>query len=146
MALKTKKIIISSVLLFAVAAAAVAFYMYNKGPVDVKHSKGISVNAPELYNFFSIDSVMAAKRYSGKILRVTGEVSEVSSNAQGQKIVLLKTASPLANINCTLEEAVENIKPSDKLSIKGICSGIGEGDADLGIQGDVYLARAYVAE
>lgn len=113
--------------------------------MDVKNSKGISVNANDLYSIFSSDSLKANKKYTSRILVVRGLVSEVSLNSKQQKIILVKTSTPGAYINCTLEETVENIKPSDKVSIKGICSGIGQGDTDLGIMGDVYLTRCFVS-
>ena len=143
---KTKKIIFVSILTLLVSSVAVGFYFYNKGPLDVKNSKGISVNANDLYTIYSNDSLKANKKYTSRILVVRGFVSEISINSKQQKIVLVKTDAPGAYINCTLEEPVENIKPSDKISIKGICSGIGQGDADLGIMGDVYLTRCFVSK
>ena len=128
-----------------VSSVSVGFYFYNKGPLDVKNSKGISINANELYTIYSSDSLKANKKYTSRILVVRGYVSEISLNSKQQKIVLVKTDAPGAYINCTLEETVENIKPSDKISIKGICNGIGQGDADLGIMGDVYLTRCFVS-
>ncbi len=128
-----------------VSSVSVGFYFYNKGPLDVKNSKGISINANELYTIYSSDSLKANKKYTSRILVVRGYVSEISLNSKQQKIVLVKTDAPGAYINCTLEETIENIKRSDKISIKGICNGIGQGDADLGIMGDVYLTRCFVS-
>jgi hypothetical protein len=127
-----------------VAVAAIGYFFYNKGPLDVKNSSAIKINAGELYEAFDKDSITAGKKYTDKILAVNGEVNEVSVNQQQKKVVLLKTMSELGFINCTMEEAVENIKIGDKINIKGICSGIGSGDADMGIKGDVYLTRCYL--
>ena len=145
MARKAKKIIFISLALLFIMAFSVAFYLFNKRPVDVKSSSGIRVEAIELYRSFTADSLAARKKFGDEVLEVTGEVSEVSLNTKKQKVLLLKTAIPFAHVNCTLDEAAENIKATDKITIKGICSGIGQGDAELGIMADVYLARCIVS-
>lgn len=130
-------------LLLVLTGAGIGYYLYNKGPVDVQDSNAIKVSAVELYDAYIKDSSSAQKKYTDKILEVTGEVHDVSLNQQQKKIVLLDNGSDGAYINCTMEEDVSNIRATNKVTIKGICSGIGEGDADLGIKGDVYLTRCY---
>ena len=143
---KTRKTILFSVLIILLAAAGVAYYMYNKGPVNVKNASGKKVMATELYKTFSTDSITAKKQYLEKILEVGGIVTQLSQNQQNQAVVLLKTTSDGAFVNCTLEGPVNGTKEGDTIKIKGICSGIGEGDADMGIAGDVYLIRCYLVK
>ena len=146
MSSKVKKILLGSLLFVIILIASSAFFLYNKGPVDIKNSKGITVLATDLYTLYSSDSLQAGKKYNDQVLVVHGEVQEVSLNSQQQKIILLKTETPEAFINCTLEEPGENINPTDKISIKGICSGIGQGYPDMGISGDVYLTRCFISK
>ena len=144
---KTKVTIFISLLsVLLVSTISAGFYLFNKGAVDIKGSKGISVNANDLYTIYSYDSLTANKKYTSRILVVRGVVSEISINSKQQKIILVKTAAPGAYVNCTLEEPADNINVSDNISIKGICSGIGQGDAELGIKGDVYLTRCFVSQ
>jgi hypothetical protein len=146
MTAKSKRILLGSVLFVIIAIASAGFFLYNKGPVDIKNSKGIPVSATDLYALYSHDSLEAGKKYNDRILVVRGEVAEISLNSQQQKIILLKTGTSQAFINCTLEEPDENIKVTDEINIKGICSGIGEGYPDMGISGDVYLTRCFIAK
>jgi hypothetical protein len=118
--------------------------MYNKGPLNVRTSNSTKVNATELYSTFINDSVSARKKYEGKVLEIRGEVGEVNTNTQ-QQVILLKTGSEGAYINCTFEEPVSGIKTGDNISIKGICNGIGQADADLGIQADVYITPSLIS-
>lgn len=142
----TKKTIVFSLLgLFAIAAG-IGFYLYNKGPVDVKHASGTKVIAAELYATFSKDSITAKKKYINNILEAAGTVVRISKNQQNQDIIFLKTNEAGAFINCTMEGPVENIKENDNIVIKGICTGMGMGDTDLGILGDVYLGRCYLVK
>ena len=146
MASSTKKIILFSITILILSGMAIGYYMYNKGPLDVQSAKGTPVSANELYNIFSTDSLLAKKKFTGKVVEVSGEISEISSNLQQQKVVLVKTAAEGAHINCTLEEPANQLTANQKITIKGIASGIGQGDADLGIMGDVYLTRCYVVQ
>ena len=84
------------------------------------------------------------KNYTNKILEVSGMVTAISENQRHQPVVLLKTNTDGAAINCTFEGNAGDISTGNAVSIKGICNGIGEGDADLGIMADVYLVRCYV--
>jgi cytochrome c-type biogenesis protein CcmE len=139
---RTRTIIIF-LLLLAVIAAAFGYYLYNKGPLDVQDSSATAVNAKELYQKLSTDSVSALKMYAGKVLEVGGQVTSVSVNQNKQQVIFLKTGTETGYINCTMEQNAE-VKVDQQVTIKGICSGIGQGDPDVCIQGDVYLTRCYL--
>lgn len=146
MPLNPKKIIIFSFIGIVAIGVAIAFYLYNKGPVDVKNKNSIKVEAIELYQTFSKDSLQARDKYTNRIVESTGVVLQVLQNQQNQVVVLLKTNEPGAYINCTMEGPAENINEKENITIKGLCTGIGMGDAELGISGDVYLIRCYLAK
>lgn len=143
---RTRNSILLFVLLLVLSGAGIGFYLYNKGPMNVESSNAIRLSATELYDRFIKDSATAQKNYTGKILEVSGEVHDVSLNQQQKKIILLDNGSDGAYINCTMEGNTENIHAKGIVKIKGICSGIGEEDADLGIKGDVYLTRCYLVQ
>lgn len=138
-----RKNIIIFLLAAVVIAGAAGFYFYNKGPVSVKDSHAAKIDAVALYQSFSKDSVQAKKNYADKILEVSGIIKKVSKNQQNQVIVMLQTNEDGAFINCTLEEDKAGLAENKPVSLKGICTGMGMGDADLGILGDVYLVRCY---
>ena len=143
---KTKKTFIFSILGIIAIAISIGLYFYFKGPVCVKCASGKKVAAPVLYHTFTADSTAAKKEFSDKILEVSGLVTSVSENQQKQVIVFLKTDIPRTAINCTMEGPAEKIHENDSVIIKGICSGLGSGDADLGILGDVYLGRCFLVK
>ncbi len=141
---KTRNYIFLIILLLLASVACIGYYMYNKGPRNIKNSSAIEVNAVELYDAYSKDSTAAGKLYTDKILSVTGVVFEAVVNRDQKKVFTLNTNESGAFINCTMEEDTEAMHKGDKIKIKGLCSGIGSGDADLGIKGDVYLTRCYL--
>ncbi len=144
MARKTKKYLLISLIVLAIFGFAAAFVLYNKGPRDVKNISGIKVKAIDLYSLYSFDSLQAKKMYTDKIVEVTGIVKEISVNAQQQKIILFKTNTSSASVNCTLDDSAENPAISAAITLKGICSGMGQGDPEMGIMGDVYLSNCYI--
>ncbi len=143
---KRKKIILFLITGIVAICAAFAFYLYNKGPVDIKNAKGIKINAAGLYQAYYKDSLAAVSKYSNKIVETTGVVAQVTQNQQNQSVVLLITNETGAFINCTMEDATAVIKEDATVKIKGICTGIGMGDALMEILGDVYLARCYLVK
>ena len=139
-----KKIIIYAVIGVLIIGACIAYYMYTKGPVDVKNASGIKVAAVSLYQSFSQDSLKSNKTYKDKIVEASGIVEKISQNRENQAIVLLKTNEDGAYVNCTMEGPAISIKEKDSVSLKGICTGIA--DDELGLLGDVYLIRCYLAK
>jgi hypothetical protein len=138
-----KKVFITAVLMIIIAVVSMGYYLWNKPSVNVAGADGVKATAETLYKIFSTDSVQAKKTYAQQVVEVTGVVRATSMNQQNQAVVLLKTGTDGANINCTMEGTGAAIKAEDKIIIKGICNGLGQGDADLGILGDVYLIRCY---
>ncbi len=110
----------------------------------MKQSRGININAMALYNAFISDSAAAQKQYSDKILLVHGNIHALAVNTEKSQIITLQTGTDGAYINCSMEEDSPGLTPGVSLTLKGICSGLGEGEPLLGIKGDVYLSRCFV--
>lgn len=138
-----KKVFITVSLFVVLTGAYIVYYLWNKPGIDVSGSDGVKTAAAVLYKTFSTDSLLAKKEYTQQVLEVAGKVNGTSVNQQNQTVVLLATGTDGGNINCTMEGKTGNIKTGDSIIVKGICNGIGQGDADLGILGDVYLIRCY---
>jgi hypothetical protein len=138
-----KKKVLITVSLIIIVAVAIGSYLWNKPGVNVSGTDGVKTSAMVLYRTFSEDSLKAKKIYAQQVVEVGGVVSGTSVNQQKQTVLLLNTGMQGSNINCTMEGKAEHIKNGDSVNIKGICNGLGQGDADLGILGDVYLVRCY---
>lgn len=139
-----KKYLLLFVTVIAMVAVTLGYFLYNKPAMDVENTMGQKVEATALYEKFTEDSTVAKKKYSNQILEVSGMVTLVSKNQQLQPVVMLKTNTEGAAVNCTLEGPAGDIKAGHTVGIRGICNGMGEGDAELGIMGDVYLVRCYL--
>lgn len=125
-------------------ALSTGWYLYNKGPLDVRSARGVSIEAEALYRAYLNDSADAQIKYDQKVLLVSGVVSSVTYNTENEQVVLLQAGEGGSFVNCSMDETV-SAKTGDRVVLKGICSGMGEGDADLGIPGDVYLGRVIMS-
>lgn len=142
---KNTIIILLTTILLLVAAAVIGYYFFNKGPVNIEKSKGIEATSNELYTSYTKDPEGARKKYDGKVIKVTGLISDILENTQKQQVILLKTSNPGGNINCTMEVFDANFKQGNIAIIKGVCHGLGQGDPDVGILGDVYVTRSVIS-
>ncbi len=134
---------ITCCLLILIGVAA-AFYLWNKPHQDVANAAALKTDAVSLYKIFSTDSIAANKKFTQQVIKVSGTINRILKNQQNQTVVLIKTNTDGAYINCTIEQDSNNLQAGQNVNIKGICNGIGQGDADLGIKGDVYLTRCYL--
>ena len=146
---KTKKRILLAIALVIVGAGATGFYLFNKKHFSVDSATTVAdITAVALHQTFVKDSAYAKNKFIGdeanqKVIRVDGDIAAIKEDQQGNTIVLLKTATDGAFINCTLEGKTENINSGNKIAIKGICTGYNY-DADMGIPGDVILNRCFI--
>jgi hypothetical protein len=123
--------------------------MYNKKHFSVESATPVAeISAVELHKTFSSDTTLANTKFIGdevnqKVIQVTGAVSEIKKDQQGSTILLLKTGTDGAYINCTLEFKQESIAIGKSITVKGICTGYNY-DAEMGIPGDVILTRCFI--
>ena len=143
--MSTKKKLLLFLFLFFVVTVGIGYYIYNKGPEDIRRSDATTVTAIELYKSYKEDS-LAAKKFTGKVLMVTGSIGKIDTNQQNETVLSLKTNEPGAFINCSMEKRKPGLNLSTQVRIKGFCSGMGQGDADLGIKADVYLTRCFITD
>jgi hypothetical protein len=113
------------VLLLGVIGAGVGYYMYNKPVASLEHKKAdLEITAAGLIEAYEANEKAADSIYLGKIVAVSGKISEIT-NEEGKLKINLETSSPIALIICEMEAGVnaDLKKPGDEIKIKGLCSG-----------------------
>jgi hypothetical protein len=149
MASKTKKTVLFSILGILLIASVIGYKMYNKKHFSVENATPVAeISATALHKTFSSDTTLANTKFIGdevnqKVIQVTGEVSEIKKDQQGSTIILLKTGTDGAYINCTLELKPDSMAIGKNTTIKGMCTGYNY-DAEMGIPGDVILTRCFI--
>ena len=103
--MKKIRVIIILIVVFSLMGSAYAwFFIWNKPKQDVKDAASIPVSATVIFNDYSTNEKSANTKYIDKIVEVTGEVNNVSKNAEGKTVLLLKTDDLMFGVNCTMEE------------------------------------------
>lgn len=109
---------------FVAFLAGLLIYCYNK-PRNLATETGIPVTATELYSQFTSDQLQANQAYLNKVLQVSGQVLTIKNTPYAGSTVVLYTGDPVCNVSCRLnkKEHMTGVKPGEKITIKGICSG-----------------------
>ena len=122
-----KKIFLFIVVL-AVAVGAYGYYLFNKPHQSVTdQSPAFTLQSQILVDSFEKDEQVANKLYLGKIIEVTGVVSEKSKDEKGKLSITLQ-GQDMSGIGCEFEPAAQTkastLTEGQKVTIKGICTGI----------------------
>jgi hypothetical protein len=111
---------------FVAFLAGLLIYHYNKSPRNVSKETGIPVTAAELYTQFTSDHLQANQAYLNKVLQVSGQVLTIKNTPYGGPVVVLSTGDPAVGVACTLdtvEPSAQPVKPGERITVKGICTG-----------------------
>lgn len=103
-------------------------FMVPKGPLDIHSAPTeLTINASSLYADFETDETTANGTYAGKVMEVSGSLSAITKDDDGQYAISLSADSPMGQIVCNLS-STEPKPPSEttigqSITIKGVCTG-----------------------
>jgi hypothetical protein len=127
---KIIKISLIVVLAIIVIAGGTAFYLFNMPHRDVQQTKtDFAYTSNEIVDEYLKDPEAANQKYldeegESKIFEVTGNVAEISTDFNGQKVVLLQSEGSPAGVSCTfpkdLNEAATNFEVGKTITVKGV--------------------------
>ena len=123
------------------------FYIYkeytrtSENLVDVKAD--FSIGGKLFLDEFLTNDSNASKKYLGKIVEVSGEIKEMTTDENNFYTIALGDTASLSSIRCRLDSSENKktfqIKKMNLISIKGICTGyIAD---EFGIGSDIQLDR-----
>lgn len=133
-----KKVLLSLIILGALAAGY-GYYMYNKPVESLDHKKAdVMVSATQILTDYEADETKANEVYLGKVVEVSGKISEITQE-EGKRKVHLDTGSPMSLVICELEDdqGTEALVVGNDIKIKGQCTGY---------LSDVILVRATIVK
>lgn len=151
---KIFKISLLFILLALLGGGSYALYLYNLPHRDVQASKtDYSLQASDIVSEYLKNPEQANEKYldaegDSKILEVSGTVSNVSEDFNGNKVVLLKSESDKAGVSCTFTTETNNqataLSIGDQITIKGIIRSGASYDEDLGMYENVIMEKCAV--
>ena len=111
------------VTLSCLAALTVGYTLYNKKHRSVENERAIELTAIDLFTAYETNETEANTKYLDKTLAVSGVISEITTNQDGNQVIILGTDDPIFGIHCTLVEENKNVIVGNAVTIKGICTG-----------------------
>lgn len=106
------------------ALISIKGYMYlNQKHIDIDDEEFVSATSSQLFEDFETNETIANAQYLGKILEVTGTVSEVLTNQNGETVILLNSKGGLFGVSCTMEKEISSPPVDKQITVKGICTG-----------------------
>lgn len=95
----------------------------------------IDVTARELEKAYAENEVAADERYRGKVLRVSGVIDQISKDALGEMVVMLRSPNVMGGVHCTFDDKqksqVASLKKGQKVTLRGRGTGVALGAPTL---------------
>ncbi len=121
--MKRKWLFITGIIILLVIAGWM-YYQYQKPRADVNTiTATYFVLAEKIYQDFVTNEALANQKYVGKVLEITGAVSEAQVT-DGAAMVLLAAGDEAGGVNCSFQKTTV-IMPvkGQTITIKGRCTG-----------------------
>jgi len=157
--MKRKKIIkisLTVLILGAIVGGLSAYLLYNKPHKDIQASEtDYKVKASNLVEEYLSDQDKANEKYLGiggesKVLEVSGTVASISEDFNNQKVVLLKSSSDKAGVNCTFLESnntqIDDAMEGKEITVKGVIRSGASYDEDFEMYEHVILEKCSLIE
>lgn len=123
---KKRTIIWIGILLLSFVAVGWGWRKYHKPHQSAEgESADVTINADSLYHLYQIDEHGSDQKYLGKVISVTGRLTEIQHSGNSD-IWILATQPGGGGINCQLFAGTivnPEPKPGDIVSVKGRCTG-----------------------
>jgi len=145
-----------AILVFAgvLIGGGIGLYMFNMPHRDIQSAKvDYSLTSSQIVSEYLSDKSTANRKYlasdgDSKILEITGEVSKISEDYNGQKVVLLKGNSDKAGVSATFTSESNNnladVEPGQIITVKGVIRSGASFDEDLDLYENVILEKSDV--
>ena len=153
-----KKKVIKIIAILAVAGIAIGggigLYMFNMPHRDVQSAKiDYSLTSSQIVSEYLKDKTSANQKYlsadgDSKILEVSGVVSKISEDFNGQKVLLLKNLEDKAGVSATFtaetNQDTEGIEIGQFITVKGVIRAGASYDEDLELYENVILEKSNI--
>ena len=107
-----------------ICGAAIGYYLYTKpSPKAANLKADFTLKTEDLTKAFQTNSVNAAKDYSGKVIEVTGKLTDIKTDDKGL-VTLILEGSPETTVSCIFDKPlIQKLNKGDFVTLKGFCSG-----------------------
>ena len=125
-----RSVLLIAILVILAIGGVVGYKIWNKPFKDPLEGDAIKVTAVQLFNDFSTNEAAAQKKYvpeklGDKKVQVTGQVTEIGKNDDGETFYNLKTSDEMFGVKCIMDkgEEIATAKTGDNITVRGFCDG-----------------------
>jgi predicted RNA-binding protein with PUA domain len=121
---KNKLVVVIAILI--VITGFIAYQIvFEENKLDVSEIKAEhKISANELFQKFENNENLANKSFLGKVIEVTGIISEIQKNQNNETLAIFRNDNEIFGVTCTFKQNEKiMLKPGDKVAIKGTCQG-----------------------
>jgi uncharacterized protein (DUF1330 family) len=123
-----KRYLLAVLFLTILCMGIYAYREFTRKPADLNKSDAVDhLTASDLYMLYSNHEDSANKKYAGKVIEVTGTVTDIENEQDTLLTIMLGDTLQSGRISCLLDKnymaAAKNKIRGDVVKIKGICTG-----------------------
>lgn len=153
---KTVKIIGSIILIGAIIGISTGLYLFFKPHRNVsRESAYAQLKVQDLVNEFTADAAKANAKYlssdgNSKILIIEGRIHNISTNQNGEPVILLKDDTAKVGVSASFNKAstvdIASLKTGDMIKVKGAITAGNRYDADLDLYEHAVLIQCSIVK
>ncbi|MGB1019347.1 MAG: OB-fold protein [Chitinophagales bacterium] len=113
------------IILGLIVGSVIAYTQYNKPHRNIAEEKAyVNISANNLFDVFNENETFANLEYLDKVIKVIGDISEISQDKENKQVVTLEAENAMfGGVICTLSESNEDIIIGDQVALKCRCTG-----------------------
>lgn len=122
-----KKIILSVIAVVLLIGALIGYRMYNKPHQDLaKLTADYRLTATELFTAYEAGEADANAKYLDKVIRVEGEILNLSQDENGQTSLTLDAGGLMGGVICQLDPSLKiaDFREGQQVTLNGLCTGM----------------------
>jgi hypothetical protein len=139
------------VLILAVLIIASAIFgwreYYRKNEPVVNMTPAFIVTAEQIVKEFEANDSVPAKKYTGKLIAVSGNIKQVDKDEQGYFTVVLGSEGSMSSVRCAMDSLyasdVQTLQKGQPATIKGMFTGFQKDESGL-LGSDIILNRCVI--
>lgn len=126
---RTLKLIFGFLLCLLVMAGLILLFLFYAPEKNLQRQEAdLKITATELYTQYEANENAGNQKYIDRIIDVTGEVAEISTDENGAVVVILRQPDDFSGVLCTLEAsergAAKKLEIGKTATIRGFCTGM----------------------
>ena len=124
--MKTVFKVLAGVVLLSLIAYLVVI---NLPQANIKSKDAVeTISAVDLYEAYSNNEKRANRKYTGKVIQLSGEIDEIYPDENNAPVVVLRSDSgdlvSVVTLESSQEKKIASYKEGDQITVKALCSGI----------------------